>query len=329
MSDIFVSYKSEDRPRAKIIAEALEQQGYSVWWDRIIPPGKTFDQVIEEALNSTKCIIVLWSNESITSDWVKNEAREGTRRHILVPALIDNVKIPFEFSHIQAANLMDWHGVSQNLEFELLLKSIGEILAKPPVVKMEDKKPSINELNLSAQQLYEEGKYSEAIDKWNVALNLYPQNKIAIEGINKEKLRREEESRDIQRKEKENRLKEPPSEIAPKMKWGSMIASLILILFYMLYFFISSYHNYTKSPDYYSILFLSHTLLLFLGFPTTIYLMYKERTTKIKYGLAWIIFPILYQVIVHLDSNLTWLAVFIMLIIPAFVIDFIYVNETR
>jgi len=33
MGEIFLSYKSEDLPRAKIIAEALEQQGYSVWWD--------------------------------------------------------------------------------------------------------------------------------------------------------------------------------------------------------------------------------------------------------------------------------------------------------
>lgn len=131
MSDIFISYKSEDRPRAKIIAEALELHGYSVWWDRVIPPGKTFDQVIEKALDSAKCVIVLWSKMSITSDWVKNEAREGVRRHLLVPVLIDDVKIPFEFKHIQAAQLIDWQGALSNPEFDLLLKSVGQILGKP------------------------------------------------------------------------------------------------------------------------------------------------------------------------------------------------------
>jgi hypothetical protein len=40
MSDIFLSYKSEDRPRAKVIAEALERHGYSVWLDRKTPPEK-------------------------------------------------------------------------------------------------------------------------------------------------------------------------------------------------------------------------------------------------------------------------------------------------
>ena len=106
--------------------------------------GKTFDQVIEEALDTAKCVIVLWSRESVSSDWVKNEAREGARRHILVPILIDNVKIPFEFGHIQAARLIDWQGALLNPEFDLLLKSVGDILGKPLVTRMEDKKTSIN-----------------------------------------------------------------------------------------------------------------------------------------------------------------------------------------
>lgn len=162
MSDIFLSYKSEDRSGAKIFAEALEKHEYSVWWDRIIPPGKTFDQVIEEALDSAKCIIVLWSRESVSSDWVKNEAREGARRHILIPVWIDDVKIPFEFRHIQAANLIDWQGMLPNPEFDLLLKSVGDILGRPPIKKIEDKKPSTNEPNLSAQQPYEGVRRSDA-----------------------------------------------------------------------------------------------------------------------------------------------------------------------
>ncbi|HEY9205323.1 MAG TPA: TIR domain-containing protein [Candidatus Methanoperedens sp.] len=176
MSDIFLSYKSEDKPRAKIIAEALEQHGYSVWWDRIIPPGKTFDQVIEEALDASKCVIVLWSKESTISEWVKNEAREGARRHILVPILIDNVKIPFEFRHIQAAQLIDWQGVLPNSEFDLLLKSVGEILGEPPAEKMEVKKRHRKE---------EEERLLKEIDE-------------------KDRLRKEEEER--RRKEEEERL---------------------------------------------------------------------------------------------------------------------------
>ena len=74
MSDIFISYANDDRPRAQALAETLEGQGWSVWWDRVIPAGRTFDEVIEEALDESKCIIVLWSTRSVKSRWVRTEA---------------------------------------------------------------------------------------------------------------------------------------------------------------------------------------------------------------------------------------------------------------
>jgi hypothetical protein len=37
MSDIFLKYASADRDRAQRIAAVLEDQGWSVWWDRTIP----------------------------------------------------------------------------------------------------------------------------------------------------------------------------------------------------------------------------------------------------------------------------------------------------
>lgn len=69
--DIFISYASADRPTAQILASTLSKEGWSVWWDRNIPVGKSFDQVIEEALTTAKCVIVLWSKTSVGSNWVK------------------------------------------------------------------------------------------------------------------------------------------------------------------------------------------------------------------------------------------------------------------
>jgi hypothetical protein len=60
---VFISYAREDKPKAELIAQALGREGLSVWWDRKIPPGKSYSQVIEEALQSAKCIIVLWSKQ--------------------------------------------------------------------------------------------------------------------------------------------------------------------------------------------------------------------------------------------------------------------------
>ena len=37
MSDIFISYAKEDKEKAGLLAEVLEEQGWSVWWDRRDP----------------------------------------------------------------------------------------------------------------------------------------------------------------------------------------------------------------------------------------------------------------------------------------------------
>ncbi len=63
MSDVFLSYASADRDRARALADALEARGRQVWWDRRIPAGRTFAQVITEALENTRCVIVIWSRE--------------------------------------------------------------------------------------------------------------------------------------------------------------------------------------------------------------------------------------------------------------------------
>jgi hypothetical protein len=128
MSDIFISYTRADKASAELLAEAFSRQGRSVWWDREIPPGKSFDETIENALNSARCVIVLWSKDSVSSRWVKTEAAEGAARGILVPALIDKVRIPLEFKRIEAADLCDWQGDSPHSEFDQLLKTVASLL---------------------------------------------------------------------------------------------------------------------------------------------------------------------------------------------------------
>ena len=139
MSDIFISYKSEDRERIQTLVKALEVEGWSVWWDRTIIPGDKFRQVISKALDDAKCVIVVWSRESVLSEWVIDEADRVKQRGILIPVLIDEVEIPLGFRQIQAASLVDWQGTSPHPEFDQLLKSIAEILRNPPRTNSESK----------------------------------------------------------------------------------------------------------------------------------------------------------------------------------------------
>jgi hypothetical protein len=129
VSDIFISYASADRPRIKPLVDALLQKGWSVWWDRTIPPGKTWDTVIADALRDARCVIVLWSRESVQSDWVRTEADEARERRILIPALLDNVDIPLAFKRIQAANLVNWSGKLTSAEFDELARAVSQVLS--------------------------------------------------------------------------------------------------------------------------------------------------------------------------------------------------------
>ena len=131
MNDIFISYDSADRAIAQKFADALESRGWSVWWDREIPLGKAFDQVIEEELNAARCVIVLWSNQSVRSRWVKTEAAAAADRDCLLPVLIEDIAIPFEFKRIQTAMLMNWRGDDSDPEFNRLIAAIEQLAREP------------------------------------------------------------------------------------------------------------------------------------------------------------------------------------------------------
>ena len=128
MSDIFISYASEDRSRAAAIAKALESEGWSVWWDRYIPSGARFSDIIQDEIAQARCIVVLWSAVSIKKDWVMDEAAEGRERRILVPVLVEPVRPPLGFRQIQAADLSGWRGDLSDAAFQTLRQSIASML---------------------------------------------------------------------------------------------------------------------------------------------------------------------------------------------------------
>lgn len=130
MVDVFVSYKKEDVARVEPIARALAQAGYDVWWDHRIPPGRSYRDVIGAALQSAKCVIVVWSDKSANAQWVLDEADEGKKRNVLLPLLIDDVEIPYGFRQIEAARLVGWSGDPTHPEWRAALESVGHFVGR-------------------------------------------------------------------------------------------------------------------------------------------------------------------------------------------------------
>ena len=131
MSDIFISYASQDRSRVRPLADALSRHGWSVWWDRQIQAGKTFDQVIADALASARCVVVVWSRDSVASSWVREEADEGRKRGVLIPVLIDEVGPPLGFGRIQAARMIEWDSAPESEAFQKLAADVTAVIGAP------------------------------------------------------------------------------------------------------------------------------------------------------------------------------------------------------
>ena len=120
MTDIFVSYASGDREIVEPLAVALEAEGYSVWWDRNIHGGAEFSGEIEKALQASKIVLVVWSENSLTSHWVKDEAAFARDRSILLPIRIDDSEPPLGFRQHQTIDFSKWRNDANSPTFSNL-----------------------------------------------------------------------------------------------------------------------------------------------------------------------------------------------------------------
>ena len=98
---IFVSYARPDEKAARAVIKLLEDAGFKVWWDGLIPGGERFGSRINEALEAAKAVLVLWSKSATESHWVQDEASLGRDRHCLVPLSLDGTQPPLGFRQFQ------------------------------------------------------------------------------------------------------------------------------------------------------------------------------------------------------------------------------------
>jgi TIR domain len=128
MSDVFISYSSKNRSGAQRLAAALSAQGWTVWWDREIQTGQVYHEAIEQALHAAKAVVVLWSAESVNSEWVKNEAAVAAERGVMLPANLDGTRLPLEFRARQTADLQGWDGDASHEGFVALCRGLSRLL---------------------------------------------------------------------------------------------------------------------------------------------------------------------------------------------------------
>ena len=127
MAKVFLSYAREDAPIAKGIAECIAGAGHDVWWDRHIQGGSRFASEIDRELKGADAVVVLWTQASVESAWVQDEAAEGRDSGRLVPVTFGGSRPPLGFRQFHTVDLGAWDGSGEPLETDDLLDAIAKV----------------------------------------------------------------------------------------------------------------------------------------------------------------------------------------------------------
>jgi adenylate cyclase len=126
---IFLSYARDDVDAAKQLADALSHAGHDVWWDRHLHGGSRFAKEIDRALKNAQAVVVLWSEASLESAWVQDEAAEARDSERLVPVSIGAAKPPLGFRQFHTIDLGSWDGHGRPDALDELLNAIERTCA--------------------------------------------------------------------------------------------------------------------------------------------------------------------------------------------------------
>src|ERR1700733_14924744 len=144
LPDIFLSYGHGDEATARRFAESFEREGFSVWWDASLRSGDAFDATIESALRSAKAVVVLWSEISVQSRWVRAEATLADRNKTLMPVMIELCDRPIMFELMHTTDLSHWNGDPNDLVWQTYLSGLRRLVeagGRGPDTSSEHRQP--------------------------------------------------------------------------------------------------------------------------------------------------------------------------------------------
>lgn len=148
-----------------------------------------FQRTIPEKLAEANCVIVVWTEHSVDSIWVRAEANRALSRGILVPVWLRDADIPMPFDIIHAEDFRGWDGDKNSDIFKRLLLAVARHTEPSLLIERANQERS------RQQQLLKE----EAEEK----IRLEQQQLAEAQQI--EKLRLQREAEETARREQEER----------------------------------------------------------------------------------------------------------------------------
>ena len=137
MTDVFISYAREDRARVRPLVEALQAEGWDVWWDPTEPinAGGDAGDAADARLASSGAVVVVWSAYSRGSEHVRAEAATGLYKNKLVQTRIDNAAPPRPFDQVEMLDLTAWSGERDDPNWRRIVSAVRLYAGLPGSVR--------------------------------------------------------------------------------------------------------------------------------------------------------------------------------------------------
>jgi adenylate cyclase len=130
MADVFVSYARSDKARVAPLVAAIEEMGWTVWWDPDMCPGQEFDRQIALELKAATAVLVVWTRNSVESRWVRGEAREGAERGILVPIRFERADLPIDVRTLHTTDFDGWQEDPRSPQAQEVMRALSTMITR-------------------------------------------------------------------------------------------------------------------------------------------------------------------------------------------------------
>jgi hypothetical protein len=141
MADIFISYSRTERRATEDLAAHLTALGLTVWWDTSLISGEVYAYAIARELEDAKAVIVIWSPDSVKSEWIYSEANRARNARKLIQVSLEGLdirSIPPPFDALHVTPLHDRASTVAAIDRLIPLQvaqtssELGAVLASPP-----------------------------------------------------------------------------------------------------------------------------------------------------------------------------------------------------
>jgi TIR domain len=148
--DVFVSHSVKDKAVAEAIVARLEAESVTCWIaPRDVMPGADWGESIIDAIESSRIMILIFSQSANTSTQIKREVERAVNKGVyIIPFRVDDIPPTRSLEYfISTSQWMDAFSPPLERHLDTLAKTVTAVLKRPPLpaahVPTQPEKPSI------------------------------------------------------------------------------------------------------------------------------------------------------------------------------------------